>query len=87
VEKVYQDVQKERGEIMGSFVDIWTERGKKEGLLDGLETALDIKFGMEGIHLMPELRNINSLETLQFLRSAIKTANSPQELRSIYAPK
>ena len=93
VEKVYHEVQKERGEMMGSFIDIWVEKGEKKGeekgiikgLLDGLETALDIKFGMEGIRLMPELRDINSLETLQLLRSAVKTANSPQELRSIYA--
>jgi hypothetical protein len=82
---------------MTTLAQIWTERGekegekkgrkegRKEGLLDGLETALDIKFGMDGISLMPELRNINSLEVLQLLRSAIRTANSAQELRSIYA--
>ena len=78
---------------MTTLAQIWTERGKKEGekegrkegLLDGLETALDIKFGMDGISLMPELRTIKSLEVLQLLRSAIRTANSAQELRSIYA--
>jgi len=60
------------------------QEGIKKGLLDGLETALDIKFGIEGLRLMPELHNIKNVELLQTLRSAIKTANSPQELRSIF---
>jgi predicted transposase YdaD len=60
------------------------QEGIKKGLLDGLETALDIKFGIEGLRLMSELHNIKNVELLQTLRSAVKTANTPQELRSIY---
>lgn len=60
------------------------QEGKLEGLLDGLEVALDIKFGMEGLRLMPELHNINNVEILQTIRSAVKTANTAQELRSLY---
>ena len=72
---------------MSNFIDIWVEQGKqeafKEGHLDGLEVALDYNFGIEGLRLMLELHNINNVEILQSLRSAKKTANSNQELRSI----
>jgi predicted transposase/invertase (TIGR01784 family) len=59
--------------------------GILEGLLDGLEVALDIKFGIEGLRLMADLRRIKDINILKVVRSMLKAVNSPEELRIVYA--
>ena len=60
--------------------------GLKQGLLTGLEVSLKVKFGEEGLRLLPELRTLDH-EMLGAVLKAIETAASPDELRHIWAPK
>ena len=60
------------------------EEGRREGLLRGLAVALDVKFGIEGLKLMPELREIEDLGILEIIEQAIRTVKSPEELRQLY---
>jgi hypothetical protein len=62
------------------------EKGRLEGLLKGIELGLELKFGAEGLALMPELRTLDH-EMLEAVFDAIKPAASPDELRRIWAPK
>ncbi len=58
--------------------------GIKKGLLQGIELGLELKFGAEGLKLLPEIRALWELEVLQAVLQAIKTATTPGELRQIW---
>jgi hypothetical protein len=47
-------------------------------------TILEIKFGDEGLRLLPEIQQIESVEILANLLAALKRVNSLEELRAIY---
>jgi predicted transposase YdaD len=60
------------------------QEGRQEGLLSGIMTILEIKFGDEGLRLLPEIQQIESVEILANLLAALKKVNSLEELRAIY---
>ena len=57
------------------------EIGIKKGKLEGIELALELKFGGNGLSLMDEVRKISDLEKLTQFQQRIKTAQSVDELR------
>jgi hypothetical protein len=63
---------------------IGIEKGLHEGLLKGIETCLEVKFGAEGLELMPELREIPDHKLLDAVRRAIPAAASPEALRRVW---
>lgn len=86
--------------IMNTIAERWIEQGMQQGLKQGRETGLhdglregylaaiqlglDLRFGMDGLRLMPEIGKIDDLEVLRILPAAIKEAESPGDLRSFY---
>ena len=60
------------------------QRGEKKGLLSGISTGLELKFGTEGLQLMPEIEALDSLETLEAILKGIKTVKTLDELRQVY---
>ena len=72
-----------------SFERIGMERGLSQGLsrgrIEGIEGMLELRFGEPGLRLMPEIRQIKEDETLEAILHAIKTAESPEDLRRIWA--
>ncbi len=80
----YQQILREgeqRGEQRGE------ERGRREGrreeILSGIELALEIKFGVEGLQLMPEISQISDLDRLKAIQQGIKSVNTLDELRQL----
>jgi hypothetical protein len=69
------------------FIDFVERRGLEKGLLQGIEVSLDVKFGAEGLELMPELRQIRDHVLLGKVLAKIKTAASPDDLRRIWTRK
>src|SRR5262249_46946994 len=63
------------------FITITERIGIEKGLLRGLEVSLQLKFGDEGLKLMPELRELQDHGLLDAVLDAIPTAASPDELR------
>jgi hypothetical protein len=61
------------------------QEGRREGLISGIELALDLKFGAAGLALMPEIRTIADVATLQAIQNAIRTAVTPEDVRAVYA--
>jgi len=59
----------------------------EKGLLRGIEACLKLKFGAEGLELMPELREIQDHEVLGDVLDAIQAAASPDELRRVWTRK
>jgi hypothetical protein len=69
------------------FLDIYDRTAVRTYLLQGLEVALDLKFGAEGLELMPELREIRDYELLAKVLARIKTADGPVDLRRSWTRK
>jgi hypothetical protein len=60
------------------------EQGFLEGILKGIEACLKMRFGVEGLELMPEVREIQDHELLRKILDAIVTAASTDELRRLW---
>jgi hypothetical protein len=60
--------------------------GRIDSLLEGIEVALEIKFGAEGLRLLAEIRGIEDVPALQTVLQAIKTAATPDDLRRVWMP-
>ncbi len=63
------------------------EEGLKQGLLAGIELALKLKFGAEGLLLLPEIQQIADVDSLRAVHQAIESAAHPDELRRIWSPQ
>ena len=64
---------------------IGREEGLKEGMLLGaIELGLELKFGPEGLELLPEIAKIGDLEVLSAIKEGIKKGNNLAQLRSYY---
>ncbi len=61
--------------------------GRMDGMLKGIRSSLDIKFGEAGLRLMPEIEAIDEFEKLEAILDAIKATSSPDELRRFWAPQ
>jgi hypothetical protein len=69
------------------FMTIFERVGMEKGLLRGIESCLKLKFGDEGLKLMPELREIQDHELLDAVLDAIQGAASPDDLRRLWTRK
>ncbi|KAB8334289.1 hypothetical protein SD80_007655 [Scytonema tolypothrichoides VB-61278] len=59
------------------------ERGRRQEMLSGIEMGLEVKFGTEGLQLMPEIAQISDLERLKAIQRVILTVNTLDELRQL----
>ncbi len=62
------------------------EQGYRDGLLAAIALGLELKFGVEGLKLMPEIKGIRDVGILEIVEQAIRTAQRPEELRELYRP-
>jgi hypothetical protein len=69
------------------FIDFVERRGLEKGLLEGIEKCLKMRFGDEGLELLPELRELRDHELLRKILARIDTAVSPDDLRRIWTRK
>jgi hypothetical protein len=81
-QEVYRDQEEEAVPHMMS-----NERmGRTEELLKGIAAVLEVRFGAEGLNLLPEIRELQDLALLGTILEASKTVVSPDELRRVWAP-
>jgi len=59
------------------------QQGMRQGILSGIELALELKFGSEGLQLLPKISQISDLERLKAIQREIMTANTLDELRGV----
>ena len=60
------------------------QQGIQQGLLAGIELGLELKFGREGLRLLPEIQQIEDVEVLRTLHEGLKRAESLAEWRRLY---
>jgi predicted transposase/invertase (TIGR01784 family) len=83
--------------VMSTIAERWLEQGmqkglsqglsqgRREGLLDAIQLGLRLRFGSDGMRLMPEIFGIQDLAILRTIYGSIETAKTPDELRLLYA--
>jgi hypothetical protein len=81
-----QEIRQYEQEKQMPFMTTFERLARTEELQAGIELGLELKFGAEGLQLMPEIRQLTDIEMLRSIRQAIKTATSPEQLRRIWTP-
>ena len=61
--------------------------GRRAGMRRGIEVVLKLRFGEDGLKLMPEIQNIHEEEKLDAILNALETANAPEDVRRIWSPQ
>jgi hypothetical protein len=70
-----------------SIERIGIKKGIKQGLLEAIELGLRLKFGDEGLEILPEISEIEDVEQLKAIISGLlTTVNTLEELRQLYQP-
>jgi hypothetical protein len=69
------------------FMDLFDRMGMEKGLLEGIESCLKIRFGAEGLALMPELRQIQDYKLLRKILKRIETAGDLDDVRRVWTRK
>ena len=60
------------------------EIGLRQGLLIGIELGLELKFGLDGLSVFPEIYNIEDVNVLRTLQEGLKVAATLGEWRRLY---
>jgi len=81
-----QDLDKIQEERSMPYVTSIERLARGEGLCMGIESLLRVRFGEEGLKLMPEIREIYEDEKLEAVLKALETATSPDEVRRLWSP-
>jgi hypothetical protein len=85
-EVFWQDVQQIQEERRMPFVSTPEYVGHYRGLRKGIESVLRVRFGDEGLKLMPEIHKVYEDDKLEAILKALETANSPSEVRRLWSP-
>ncbi|MCI4624779.1 MAG: hypothetical protein L3V56_02345 [Candidatus Magnetoovum sp. WYHC-5] len=59
----------------------------KEGLIKGIELALDIRFGELSLTVMDKIRAINDINKLEQIKNSIKKASNVEEFKTMLGIK
>ncbi|MBG1269596.1 cytosolic protein [Nostoc sp. WHI] len=80
----WQEVTQYEDEKKMPYITSIERRGMRGGLLQGIEIALELKFGSQGLTILPEIIQIQNVEILKTVLTSIKTVNTLEELRQVY---
>lgn len=67
------------------FITSVEELAHRKSIMEGLEVALEVKYGPAGSALLPEIQQITDVEKLKSILQAIRTVATPEELRKLWA--
>jgi len=60
------------------------QQGQRQGLLDGITLGLELRWGADGLRLLPEIGRIEDVYLLRAIHEGLKRVGTPEELRQIY---
>jgi len=79
-----QEIQQLEAERRMPYITSVERSGIRQGLLEGIELGLNLKFGSEGLGILPEISGLQDVEQLRAILAGLKTVSTLQELRQIY---
>jgi hypothetical protein len=82
----WQEIDRYEEERRMPFMTTPERLARTEELLAGIELGLELKFGAEGLRLLPEIQQLTDVDVLRAVRQSIRTAATPEDLREIWAP-
>ena len=59
------------------------QQGIRQGLFEAVELGLNVKFGVEGLTLMPKVRAIEDTEQLRLIKEALKVSGDLGEIEAL----
>ena len=59
------------------------QQGIRQGLFEAVELGLNVKFGVEGLTLMPRVRAIEDTEQLRLIKEALKVSGDLGEIEAL----
>jgi hypothetical protein len=80
----WEDVEVTQKEKRMPFVSTPERVGEQRGLRKGIEALLRVRFGSEGLKLMPEIEKVYGEEKLRAVLAAAETAVRLEDVRSIW---
>ncbi len=87
VEPFWDEIDAYQQEKRMPYMSTLDRIAMKQGLLRGIEVALRMKFGTEGLELMPDIRRIQDHVMLGKVLDRIEAASSPDDLRRVWTRK
>ena len=78
-----EDVTKIEEENRMPFITTPERVGIRRGMRLVLKSLLKVRFGAEGLELMPELENIHNEDQLQAITTVLETASDLEEVRRL----
>ena len=63
---------------------IGIQKGIRQGLLKGIALGLRLKFGSEGLGILPEISELQDVNLLEAILSRLETVSTLDELRLLY---
>ncbi len=60
------------------------EEGLIEGLREGIRLALELRFGDEGLFLIPRLEKIDSIQKLTEIKDTLRKAETLDQVQSVF---
>jgi hypothetical protein len=82
----WQEMDKIQEERRMPYVTSIERLALRRGMCEGIESLLRVRFGDEGLKLMPEIREIHEEETLRAVLKALETATQLDEVRRLWSP-
>jgi hypothetical protein len=82
----WEDVVKIRKEKQMPFITTSERVGRRAALRKGIEVVLRLRFGEQGLKLMPEIQEVHEEEKLEAILEALETAASPDGVRRLWSP-
>jgi hypothetical protein len=66
------------------YINTFERYALRQGLPQGIESRLKIKFGPGGLELMPELRELHNHVLLEKVLKRLETADRPAAVRRVW---
>lgn len=88
----------EGGELMATIAETLVEQGRvdglregrvdglREGILESIGIVLELKFGAQGLQLLPEIQQIADVDLLRQVQKSLRTVATVAQLRAMYQP-
>jgi predicted transposase YdaD len=76
-------VSPERSEEIMTIAEQLRREGRKEGLVKGIETALELKYGKKALGLMDDIKKIQEIDQLEKIMNYVKKKDSFAEFKEI----